>query len=462
VGAVITDTLATKLDLLGLGTYTSGLSRAAQALGLVEAAESKAATASLSLAAGAGAASLGLTAMWVRAGLFVGQMERLKTSLETATGGAGAAQEQFDSASTSMSARRFGSENAVKGALNLRNMGADAEFTAAAIQAAGNATAAAGGDSEQFLGITEKLSYAFQSQHLAMRELKAMMHSSGPAFKELADSMGVTVPQLEGMEFHGLNAQRVIRMLVDAINEKQGGALARDLGTLPGKLADLSYEAKQAESYFGKFVDGPLSKVVDITKGAVKAFNDAPKPVKDVTAAVGVGLTLALGGYSAATAWALVNTGNYTKALLDLQIQAGKTAGAVATAGGANATAGTAGSVAAGAGAGAGAIARGAGGFVARAVSLLGNITDFTSGEDERTTNTRLRQIFHLGGPSSTASDTAKKPDPHLTELQKQTQVLNGIRSDLTTLARGEAFDTTQIPGGLQALAAMRRAMQTH
>lgn len=463
MSAVIEDVLRTRLDLVGLGVFTNGLESVARAFGLVDKNASAAQKRALSVGVASGVAAVGLGSMLVNAGMAAGRFDRLENSLANVLGSGQAAHEQMQDIQGTSASQLFGTENVARAALNLRNMGADASFTKLALEAAANATAAAGGDQAQFTAITEAVSRSLQMERVDLRNLRSIMNASGPAFKRLADSMGITVPQLEEIRLEGPRAKEALKGLLLEINRTQGGAAKSDLGTFGGQLDRLQNGLKDTKRLIGESVDKPMGKVAKTIADAVEGFNKMPNWVHQSTAGAAVAATLALTLRMVAGLLKVLPGGAALVGRIAGGIEAATPIGLTALAGGFAADfipdkyarqrhmiqwglGGMAiGSILGGLlggrlGGAPGAAAGGAGGAVGGA---------------------------YLGAVLASAIDDGKiklpgfgpeKSDPKLTALQQIEQHLAEMKADIATLARGEGFSTAEIAGSFQALTAWRMA----
>jgi tape measure domain-containing protein len=463
MGAVIEDRHRTVLELAGLAGFLGGIGQIATAFGLVDSRATAAQKKALSSAAAYGAAGAGIAGMLLRAGTASGNLSRLENSLSLVTGSARSAHEQMDAIQGTSASQLFGTDVTARAALNLRNMGADADLTRLTISGMANATSAAAGDQSDFMAATEAVARAIQTEHLGMRDLRAIMRASGPAFKLLADSMGLTVPQLENMEFRGQNAIRVIHDLMDAENRVHRNAAQSDLDTLPGQMGRLQHRAEDAGRAIGRSVETPLKNAVRWAADLVDAFDRLPSQVHEGAAVGGVGLAGFLGVRSLTGLAGMLGT---------LPRFAGIAARLAPLAGMAR-IANPYGLISLAGEFGSSFIpdrrlrAMGEAGFTGFGVGgVLGAVLG-------RTPQTALGGALlggigsallagMLSGNTKPGSGSARPgDDPHLSVQQQQLEELRKLRGDIATMARGETFDTKDMAGGLQALAAYRMARAT-
>jgi tape measure domain-containing protein len=458
MGAVIEDTLSTRLGWIGLASFLQGTESIARGFGLIDKSMTATQRKALSSAAAYGAAGAGLGAFLIRAGVEAGKLDRLENSLSIVTGSSKAARQQMDALQGTSASQLFGTDATARAALNIRNMGGDLDFARLAVTAMANATSAAGGDQTDFLAGTEAVSRALQTEHLGMRDLRAIMRASGPAFKLLADSMGVTVSQLEQMEFKGETAKQKLRELLEAENRVHGNAADSDLNTLPGQMARLQHRAEDAGRAVGRSVEAPLRSAVKWAADLVDLFDRMPGEVHQGAAVGGGGLAALLGIRAA---------GGLAGFLGRLPAFAG-VAARVAPFLGAARAATPYGLVAAAGDYASGFVqnprARGAlqGGFTGLGVgaalgtlaggrtvpgALLGTLVGALLGT---IASGKTGNVVSSGGKAGVSAS------PELTALQKIEQHLSQMRSDVATMVRGDVFNTTDTPGAFQALAAAR------
>lgn len=296
--AVVEDILQTRLKLVGVGEWTSAWNTAGTASRLFSRTQDEAADSTTRLAAKAllaTSAAGALAGALARSAQEAGKMQRLGTAFETVTGGAANANAEISELKKSTASKLFGDETVIRGAIGLRNMGASARETAGWIETLGNVTAGSAGGQEGFASSLNVVSRAIEEQRLSGRELMQMQRQGIPIQEILAKKLGVSAQAIHSLDFEGASAVRALRLLQEGLNERYGGAMARDLGTVDGALDALGNTAQRSGAILGGPLMGAGAAVARMATDMLTAFNNAPQPLKDTASAAGVILVGALG-----------------------------------------------------------------------------------------------------------------------------------------------------------------------
>jgi hypothetical protein len=304
--AVVEDVLATRLDLLGEGQYTTGLGRAAgalQAFGITGAtgAAGLAFFGRAALAAGEDVAIFGRAAANFKGTFPADDIAAFTGELEGLTGIA---------------------DDSIAGFLGLLGTfqltGAAARRLAEPILNAAEALKAQGVSTEQ----------------LAVQIGKAAQTGDASSLRRV----GIII---DDVGFKSLDTAGRVEALAKALNSQGGATAARDaLNTLPGAIAGATTAVGSLTEALGAPLIGPLKMTADLVRGAANAFTGLPTPVQTCITLIGVGLAGAMAVYSAQTAFAVMQTVRLTTAQLANANSAGKMAAANTAAGNAVAAGG--------------------------------------------------------------------------------------------------------------------------
>lgn len=324
MGAVISDQLETVFDVAGLSGYTGSFDRAARAVGILTHALDENAKKQLGVGIVAGGLSAAILTGLTKAAMAAGDMEQIEIGFRTTLGGETQAKAKIRELQAFAAKTPFDFGQSAKGAQGLLAMGIEGEKLIPIMQATGDAVAAAGGDTETFLGILNAMGQIKTKGKLAGDELLQMSNRGIGAAKILQEELGVTQDQLSGMD-----ADKVIEALTRGFNKRFGGAMDAQSKTLKGSLSNLQDTAGQLAVSLGQLPAGPLTALAQAGSGLLGVVQDLPQPVKDLIPIFGIGLAGALGltalqmGYSTYQAGRLA--GENAK-LLNASLKAGQAA----------------------------------------------------------------------------------------------------------------------------------------
>jgi tape measure domain-containing protein len=114
------------------------------------------------------------------------------------------------------------------------------------LPALGNAAAATGTGSEGIDRLTVALGQMQAKTKVSAEEMMQLTEMGIPAWKLLAENMGMTIPQLMDLSSKGLiPAGKAIPALVAGMEKSFGGAMQRQAQTMTGKLSTMKDNAKQ-------------------------------------------------------------------------------------------------------------------------------------------------------------------------------------------------------------------------
>lgn len=315
--AVVEDVLATRLDLLGLSGYVSGIGQAGNAVGLFGTKLSGAQAAMLSTGIAAGAVGAGGFAVLIKAtidaadeqakfqrasgnfkGSFpVGELQAFAGQMQNLTG---VADEQVADFLGLLGVYKLTGEQAKELAPGILN-------TAEAMKAQGIST-----------------------DQLAFRIGKALETGVGGRLMQILP--------FDQVAFHAADAAGKVEILKKALAEKGGNAAVEFAKSLPGQIQAMNSALDNARKALGGPLAGPITFAAHQVKNLADSFSALPQPVKDTATVIGVGLFGAMVLYSGATVFAISVTARLAaeqlkaakaaKAMGDANVEAGaKTAG---------------------------------------------------------------------------------------------------------------------------------------
>lgn len=479
-GDTVSDVLQTRLEMAGLGEYTSGWLRAGNAVGVFEGKLNSAAKSQLAWSLGLGAVSLGGLHFFIDAAKDAGEEA---ADFQRAVGNFKGTfpLEDMRAFTESLSDLTGIEDQAIVQSLGLLGTfqltAAQAKQLEPAILNAAESLRAMGVSSE---GLANAVGKAIESGNVqGLKRMGVIIHDTAFESKTLS--------------------QRVTEV-ADALQHQGGDAAAAFAKSLPGQFRRLSTDLHELKEDLGEALIGPLGRVVSGADGLIHTLRGLSPEVKQAAAVTGVVLAGAAGIASLALLGLTVQTGMLAREEL-LAAKAARAeaaeldgvAAAVTRAAGAKAAAGGAGAGAAGAaakgGKGSGMLKRGAGaaGLVAATLGLDFIPDDSLGGFGKKIKHTgsnvlggaAIGELFGgvpgaivggtLGLLKSAVEDTvdlfgskkgtAAKSDPHLTEAQKQTEELRKQTELLDRLAKGELVDTKgTLSGSMMVGAAMARA----
>ena len=505
--AMVEDILQTRLDLVGLGAWTSGFGRAAEAVGLVDAAVTASQRKLLSYGIAAGTAALAIAAGLAKTVAAAGQIQQLEIAFTTLLGSAEAARAKIAELQEFDKLTPFNLEATMHGAQQLVAAGASADRVIPIMQALGNAMAASGRGSESFGRAMYAVSQILTAGKLMGSEVRQLTEAGVPVREWMAE-MGVGAGQIAA---GGVSAEKAMEALINVMNRGRfAGGMEAQSKTLNGSLEILRGSIFQLEAAIGKGLVGPVAAAVKLVGRLVDAVNAMPEGIKRLIGYIGVGLVGSLAIMAVKCAIGVVQLGRLatahlsaaaaarTHAAAEAQAAAAVGIGSAASAVGAGAAAASTGGMAAGA-AGAAAAASKKTGRLGKLRGGIGAMAAFVGGElalgmlpDEGGVGAgkRIGQgalagagmgmmigslvpgigtgigagvgavaggiLGGFSGPEAKAAEKAvEKPEGAiLAELRKQNDLLKQQLGELQGIRAGKLpFDTGDLPGAYQAMA---------
>lgn len=294
--ARVTDELVTKLDLVGLGGWTSGMERMTQGLGLVDAATTRSSQRLLGygLAAGAAAAAMGtgVMAMVNEAA----NLQSVEAGFATMLGSAEAAKKMMEDLKRSEAGRRFGVETTAGLAQTLKGFGMEANKIMPTLQALGDAMAARGKGKEDLEGAALALGQIQAKGKLSAEEVLQLAERGLPVYKILQKELGLSQQQMANLGNAGIDANKAISAIVKGLGTDYAGGMAKSMLQYKGAVeaARNSYKNLLAES--GDSLLGPFTAAARGAAQLMDTLNGMPDGVKRAVGPAAAALTVGLGG----------------------------------------------------------------------------------------------------------------------------------------------------------------------
>lgn len=311
--ALVEDILQTRLDLVGLGAWTSGFGRAAEAVGLVDAAVLASQKKLLSYGIAAGAAGMAIAAGLAKTVMAAGQIQQLEIAFTTLLGSAEAARAKIAELQEFDKLTPFNLEATMHGAQQLIAAGAAADRVVPIMTALGNAMAASGRGTESFGRAMYAVSQILTSGRLLGTEVRQLTEAGVP-IKEWLAEMGVTMGQIGNA---GVPAEKAIEALIAVMSKGRfAGGMEAQARTLNGSLETLHGSIFQLSAAIGKGLVGPVTGAVTILNRLTTAVTNMPEGIKTAIGYIGVALVGALGLVALKSAIAVVQLGRLATAHL--------------------------------------------------------------------------------------------------------------------------------------------------
>jgi len=215
-------------------------------------------------------------------------------------------------------------------------MGFAAKDVTPMLRSIGDTVAALGGGKSMIEGVTTALGQMQAKGKVSAEEMGQLAERGIPAWKMLADSIGVSIPQAMKMAEQGaITASQAIPAILQGMNDRFGGQMEQASKSLTGVWSNFKDTLTMTLAQIGQQLTPMLTALVqaampllDWVKAAAKWFSELPAPIQQgavamVAMAAAVGpILVAVGG--AATAFAALGT-----ALGPVAVALGTTVGAL-------------------------------------------------------------------------------------------------------------------------------------
>ena len=251
----------------GLGKKFSGLKDLLQTAGL--------------LAAGGAMAYAGTQAVKL-----AGELEQNRVAFTTMLGSAAKADAMLKDLAAFAAQTPFELRGLTDSSKRLLAFGFDAKAIIPIMNSVGNAVAAVGGGKDTIDGVTLALGQMAAKGKVSAEEMNQLAERGIPAWKMLADGIGVSIPEaMKRAEKGSIDAGTAITALVNGMNTKFPGMMAKQSQTIMGALSNLQDSADAALTKIGQ----KLIETFNLTR-VVQAMSTA---ISNLTAAFTSGGLLA-------------------------------------------------------------------------------------------------------------------------------------------------------------------------
>lgn len=298
--AAASDTLTTRLEMVGLGTFTSAFGQAANAIGIFEDKLDAAGKKQLSMGIGAGAAAAGIAVGLGKAVSAAGRVQQVEIGFKTMLGSAEAARAKVEELQKFAAGSPFDFEQTAKGAQQMLAMGISADKLIPTMEALGNAVAASGGGTEEFLGAARALGQIQTKGKLSQEELNQFAERGIPAMQILKDELGLSAKQLQNIGAAGIPAEKAVDALVRGFNKRFAGGMEEQSKSLFGAFSNLTDSVNQLLAAIGVPLVGVVTKATQVISG-MAGWLAAAKPLAGALGVAAAVLGARLAWYSAQT-----------------------------------------------------------------------------------------------------------------------------------------------------------------
>lgn len=300
--AVATDTLATVLEVDGLGAWSNAFGRAEGILssfgGKLDATSRRMLTMAAGAAAGAGLIAAGL----VKAVQEAGSMEQISIGFTTILKSADAATAKISELQDFAARTPFNFQETANLSRQLLAMGTTADELVPTMKDLGDSVAALGLGQDVLQRIVFNFGQIQTSGMLTMRELRDFAISGIPVFDILRQKLRLSQEQLRRIGDQGISAAVGLKALREGMRERFGGAMEALNRTLLGSITNLQDSMQRLGASVGAVALGPITFVVRAITSFLDLINKAPGPVKSLVGIIGAGLAAGLTGLSLAMA----------------------------------------------------------------------------------------------------------------------------------------------------------------
>ena len=171
------------------------------------------------------------------------------------------------------------------------NMGDDAETAVSKMTKIIDLGSAFGLTAEQIGSATLALSQMAAAGKINGQDMLQLTNANIPAWKLLADHMGLSVAELRKMSEAGQLGEDAINELWDAIEERTQGATSRMNGTLMASFSNLEEEIQNSMAGIGDIISQAfnLKGILQGGSDMVSSFREALEQIKQDAESIGIG-----------------------------------------------------------------------------------------------------------------------------------------------------------------------------
>ena len=269
-------------------------------------------------------------------------LNKARTSFTTMLGSADQANQMLQQLQQFAATTPFEFPDLVEAARRMKALGVESAQVVPWLKTIGDTAAAMGGGKDVIDGITTALAQMSAKGKVSAEEMNQLAERGVPAWRILADQIGVSVPEAMKLAEKGaIKAADAIPAILAGMNEKFGGSMVELSKTLTGQWSNFKDQLTLALIPIGQALIPVLQQLLAVLTPVLTALGDAaqwfgslPGPVQTVA--------IAIGALAAAIGPLLLIAGSLITAFTAIAPVVAAAGGALATIGGALATAGTA------------------------------------------------------------------------------------------------------------------------
>ncbi len=203
------------------------------------------------------------------------QVEQSKIAFETLLGSQEKALQMMKDIDTFAANTPFEKTNLTPLVQQLIGMGFEANKALPIINVLGDSMAALGRGQDDLNGVVLALGQIQTKGKVSAEELMQMAERGLPVFQILEQKLGLTKKQLENIGSAGISSATGINALLTGLNEKFGGAMAKQAQTLSGQWSNLMDNVKSLVGNAGQEINNKVKGWI----ASVNNFFDKNRPV---------------------------------------------------------------------------------------------------------------------------------------------------------------------------------------
>lgn len=203
------------------------------------------------------------------------QVEQSKIAFETLLGSQEKALQMMKDIDTFAANTPFEKTNLTPLVQQLIGMGFEANKALPIINVLGDSMAALGRGQDDLNGVVLALGQIQTKGKVSAEELMQMAERGLPVFQILEQKLGLTKKQLENIGNAGISSATGINALLTGLNEKFGGAMAKQAQTLAGQWSNLMDNVKSLVGNAGQEINNKVKGWI----ASVNNFFDKNRPV---------------------------------------------------------------------------------------------------------------------------------------------------------------------------------------
>ena len=203
------------------------------------------------------------------------QVEQSKIAFETLLGSEEKAKQMLADIDEFASKTPFEKVDLTPLVQQLIGMGFEANKTLPVLNVLGDSVAALGRGQDDLSGIVLALGQIQTKGKLSAEELMQLAERGLPVYQILEEKLNLTQKQLDDIGGAGISSATAISALLTGLNEKFGGAMAKQSKTLQGQWSNMLDNVKSLVGNAGQGINAEVSGWIS----EINAFFDANRPV---------------------------------------------------------------------------------------------------------------------------------------------------------------------------------------